>query len=130
MTARSTAISLTRSNLTSIFSEPNANARLSAIQQLWAPSGDCLFIDALGVFKSHQAISDMVEKILGMGSEGDVFTELDEVDVLSWDEEQDLWVTRVKWGTGAPGGEFKLKGWDVVTIVGGKIKACYTFLET
>ena len=52
-----------------------------------------------------------------------------EVECLQKDEEGDLWVTRVKWGVGPPGGEHALSGWDVVTIEGGKIKACYTFLD-
>lgn len=41
-----------------------------------------------------------------------------------------MWVTRVKWGVGPPEGEYVMTGWDVLTIVGGKIKACYTFLDS
>ena len=53
-----------------------------------------------------------------------------EVDVLQKDDKEDLWVTRIKWGVGSPGGEFKLTGMDVLTIVAGRIEKCYTFLET
>jgi hypothetical protein len=52
-----------------------------------------------------------------------------DVDVLQRDEREDLWVTRLKWGVGPPGGEFKLTGEDVLTIVAGRIKSCYTFLD-
>jgi hypothetical protein len=51
------------------------------------------------------------------------------VEYLKHDEEADLWVTRVKWGVGPPGGSYAMTGWDIVTIVGGKIQALYTFLE-
>ena len=62
-----------------------------------------------------------------------------EIEALKYDPEDDVWVTRVKWGVRSPpppsssGGEeeeeLALTGWDVLTIVGGKIKACYTFLD-
>jgi hypothetical protein len=52
-----------------------------------------------------------------------------EVECLKHDEGTDTWVTRVKWGVGTSKEEVKLTGWDVLTIVGGKIKACYTFLD-
>jgi hypothetical protein len=52
-----------------------------------------------------------------------------EVDVLQKDEKEDLWVTRLKWGVGPPEGELKLTGEDVLTIVEGRIKSCYTFLD-
>lgn len=52
-----------------------------------------------------------------------------DTDVLSEDKETDTWVTRLKWGVGPKGGEFVLTGEDIVTIVGGKIKALYTFLD-
>lgn len=49
---------------------------MKAIADLWVPSSDVLFIDALGVFKSHEAISEMVEKIQGMSGESDKFVAL------------------------------------------------------
>lgn len=52
-----------------------------------------------------------------------------DVDVLAEDKETGTWVTRVKWGVGPPGGAFVVTGEDVVTIVGGKIKTLYTFLD-
>jgi hypothetical protein len=52
-----------------------------------------------------------------------------EVDVLQNDEKENLWVTRLKWGVGPPGGEFTLTGLDVLTIVAGRIERCYTFLD-
>jgi hypothetical protein len=54
-----------------------------------------------------------------------------EVECLKHDEEEDVWVTKVKWGIKMAGnGDMGLKGEDVLTIVGGKIKACYTFLDS
>jgi hypothetical protein len=52
-----------------------------------------------------------------------------EVECLKHDEETDTWVTRVRWGVGVMKDELNLTGWDVLTIVGGRIKACYTFLD-
>lgn len=49
--------------------------------------------------------------------------------MLKEDAETDTWVTRLKWGLGPTGGEFALTGEDVVTIVGGKIKAMYAFVD-
>jgi hypothetical protein len=52
------------------------------------------------------------------------------VECLKHDEEDDIWVTKVRWGIKTPTGEkLALTGLDVLTIVGGKIKACYTFLD-
>jgi hypothetical protein len=59
-------------------------------------------------------------KLIGLG----------DVNVLKEDAETDTWFTRLRWGVGPKGGEFVLTGEDVVTIVGGKIKALYTFLDT
>jgi hypothetical protein len=50
--------------------------RMQAIADLWVPSPDVVFVDALGVFKSHEAISGMVDKIQGMGGDGDEFIAL------------------------------------------------------
>ncbi|KAH7126950.1 hypothetical protein B0J11DRAFT_290328 [Dendryphion nanum] len=129
MTSKAQAIQLTKDNLHRIFGETDEKKRLEAIASIWVPSSDLLFVDPLGVFKTHQGISDMVAKLQELGP-GQVFSERGEVDVLQPDEEQDLWVTKVKWGVGPPGGALLLTGEDVLTIVGGKIKALYTFLDT
>ncbi|KAF2823452.1 hypothetical protein CC86DRAFT_372402 [Ophiobolus disseminans] len=129
MTSHSRATQLTSLNLSAIFSERHIPTRLATIASLWVSSGDALFVDPLGVFKTHDAISGMVDRILSMGSERDEFFELSEVECLQHDDESDTWVTRVKWGVGASREDVKLVGWDVLTIVGGRIKACYTFLE-
>ena len=53
------------------------------------------------------------------------------MEYLKHDDEDDVWVTKVKWGIkAADSGEIGSKGEDVLTIVGGKIKACYTFLDS
>ena len=53
-----------------------------------------------------------------------------DVECLRHDQDGDVWVTRVKWGVGPKDGQLKLTGWDVATIVEGRIKACYTFLDS
>lgn len=54
-----------------------------------------------------------------------------DVECLKHDDEEDIWVTKVKWGIKAgDSGEMGLTGEDILTIVGGKIKACYTFLDS
>jgi len=75
-TPQSRAIDLTLLNLTNIFGQKDKTTRMQAIADLWAPSSDVLFVDTLGVFKSHEAISEMVEKIQGMSGEGDEFVAL------------------------------------------------------
>jgi len=75
-TPQSRAIDLTLLNLTAIFGQKDQPTRIEAIHDLWVRSSDVLFVDALGVYKSHEAISGMVEKIQGMGGEGDEFVAL------------------------------------------------------
>jgi hypothetical protein len=76
MTTKAQAIHLIKQNLHAIFGERNIEKRLFKIANLWVSSNDVLFVDAMGVFKSHQAISGMVDKILAMGGPEDVFSEL------------------------------------------------------
>lgn len=52
-----------------------------------------------------------------------------DIECLKHDDEDDTWVTRVKWGVGQKDKKPKLTGWDVLTIVHGRIRACYTFLD-
>jgi hypothetical protein len=76
MTSQSQAVTLTKANLHSIFGERNVQTRLSNIANIWVSSSSVLFVDPAGVYKSHQAISDMTDKILAMGGPDDVFSEL------------------------------------------------------
>ena len=41
----------------------------------------------------------------------------------------DISVSRITWGLGPKGEEFKAKGTDIITIRDGKIERCYTFLD-
>jgi hypothetical protein len=146
MTPQERAVTLTLLNLSDIFGQKDVGKRLKNISDLWVPSNEVLFVDAMGVFKSHQAISDMVDEITSMGGPEDQFISLGtytcpkevccgadsegDVECLKHDEEDDVWVTKVKWGIKtSAGSELGLTGLDVLTIVGGKIKACYTFLD-
>jgi hypothetical protein len=64
------------------------------------------------------------------GRLGTVLTSVGDVECLKHDEEDDIWVTKVRWGIETPAArELTLTGLDVLTIVGGKIKACYTLLD-
>jgi hypothetical protein len=76
MTTQSQATSLTKGNLHTIFGERNVKTRLSNIANIWVPSSDVLFVDPTDVYKSYEAISGMVDKILAMGGPEDVFSEL------------------------------------------------------
>jgi hypothetical protein len=76
MTSRPRAIQLTSLNLSAIFGERHVPTRLTAIADLWVPSGDALFVDPSGVFKTHDAIGGMVDRILCMGGPEDGFFEL------------------------------------------------------
>ncbi|KAF2632531.1 hypothetical protein BU25DRAFT_487009 [Macroventuria anomochaeta] len=129
MTSQIRAAELTKLNIHAIFGEKDAAKRLQVISSTWAVSGEILFVDATGVYKAHDAISAMVEKIQSLGGPDDEFVDLSEVECLKHDVEEDIWVTRVKWGVGPKGAAPGLTGWDVLTIVGGRIKACYTFLD-
>lgn len=146
MTTQARAIELTKLNIHAIFGERDAPQRLDNIAQIWVASGQALFVEPQGIFKTYEEISAMVEKIQGFGGPDDKFVELSEyakaaqvtrltdmykgeVECLKHDEQDDVWVARLKWGVGAKDAAPRMTGWDVVTIVGGKIKACYTFLN-
>lgn len=82
MTAKHTAISLTLRNLSGIFGESNAQKRMQAIADLWVPSDEMFFVDAMWVLRSHGGINEMVEKIQSWGAEGDEFVELGRLEFL------------------------------------------------
>ncbi|KAH6620332.1 hypothetical protein C7974DRAFT_231302 [Boeremia exigua] len=129
MTSRDRAVELTKLNIHTIFGERDVTKRLQAMSDTWAASGEISFVDTMGVFKTHESISEMVEKIQGFGGPEDVFVELGDVECLKYGEEEDMWVTRVKWGVGPKDAKPGMTGWDVLTITGGRIKACYTFID-
>ena len=51
-----------------------------------------------------------------------------EVEILT--QAGDSSISRIKWGLGPPGEDFKAKGTDIITIRDGKIERCYTFIDT
>lgn len=130
MTAKSRAIQLTRLNVSKIFGEKSAESRLKTMSELWVPSSETFFVDSTGVFKSHEAISEMIDHFQSLDGPQDELVELGEVETLKYDEQDDVWVTRLKWGVVAPGEPPKVTGWDVVTVVKGRIKACYAFVDS
>jgi hypothetical protein len=77
MTTKDKAIQLTKDNLHLVFGETSAPKRLEKIGELYVPSSEALFVDPMGVFKTHEAISDMVAKLQALGP-GQVFTEIGE----------------------------------------------------
>lgn len=51
---------------------------MQAIANLCVPSPDVLFVDAHGVLKSYEAISNVVKKTPSMGGGSDEFVALDD----------------------------------------------------
>lgn len=154
---KESVIALTRLTLFTAFAEKDATKRLSMIKDSWVPSGDCLFIDPSGVYKTHESINDMVsnlQKIIDghelrelsttpifyfllsmrvmLFTNNDVLkcglTLLGEYVILHPDG-SDTWVVNVRWGIGQREGAPNMTGLDVVTIVEGKMKAVYTFID-
>jgi hypothetical protein len=78
MTSQSRATTLTSLNLNAIFGEKDVQKRLKNIADLWVASGDAFFVEPLGVFKTHEEISGMVDHIQGLGGPEDGFIELSE----------------------------------------------------
>lgn len=76
MTTKERAIKITKENLHLVFGETSAPKRLEKISELYVPS-EVLFVDPMGVFKTHEAISDVVTNLQAMGP-GQVFSELGE----------------------------------------------------
>ena len=67
MTSKSRAIAITTENLTLVFGETDASKRKQKLTDLWYGDNEVLFIDPLGVFKTHEAILGLIEKLLAMG---------------------------------------------------------------
>jgi hypothetical protein len=78
MTSQARATELTRLNIHGIFDEREASKRFKTMSEIWVASGEALFVDPLGVFKTYEAISAVVEKIQGFGGPKDEFVELSE----------------------------------------------------
>lgn len=76
MTSQDRAIEITKINLQDIFGERDATKRLRTISDTWGASGEVLFVDETGVFKTHEAISGVVETIQSLGDPDDGFIEL------------------------------------------------------
>ncbi|OAK97861.1 hypothetical protein IQ06DRAFT_296138 [Phaeosphaeriaceae sp. SRC1lsM3a] len=125
---KESVIALTKLNLFDVFGETDATKRLAMIRESWVPSGECHFVDPNGVFKTHESINDMVTELQKMIA-GQEFREMSDYTVLAPDTSNDIWVAQVRWGVGPPDGEPSMTGLDVVTVVAGKIKACYTFID-
>jgi hypothetical protein len=75
MATKEQAIQLTKDNLHLVFGERDVTKRLETISVKYVLSSEVLFIDPMGVYRSHQAVSDMVSKLQEMGPE-DVFSEI------------------------------------------------------
>lgn len=75
MATKEQAIQLMKDNIHLVFGERDVTKRLETISSSYVPSSEVLFIDPMGVHRSHQAISDYVSKLQEMGPE-DVFSEI------------------------------------------------------
>lgn len=76
MTSKARAVELTKLNIFAVFGEIDVQQRLKNITETWVPSDEVFFVDAMGVFKSHEAISNLVGQIQGLGGPTDEFVEL------------------------------------------------------
>jgi len=128
MTTSTVVTKILQDNLYLIFGESDPEKRLVALSQLWVPSSNSLFIDPLGIFRSHQAISDLVGS-LHKENQGWEFKETGPVQILFESSEEDLRVARLPWSYGPPGEDPKVTGEDVATLKEGKIQTLYTFLD-
>ena len=147
MTSSSTVSKISLDNLHLVFDELDPAKRLAELSRLWVPSPDCMFIDPEGVYRSHEAVSD-VTGALQKRYPGAVFTELGNqaspllngleliigarigpVEVINEAPDEDIRIARLPWRYGKPGETLAITGLDVLTIVGGKIKSLYTFID-
>jgi hypothetical protein len=100
-----------------VFDETDLDKRKAAIADLWVEDG--LFIDPVGVFRGHEAISTAVDG-LHETIPGSLFT------VTSAVQEQ-FGVGYVSWEYGPPGGDPVVKGIDVGSMKNGKLVTLYAF---
>lgn len=75
MTTSTAIAKFLQDNLYSVFAETDPPKRLAAMSRLWVPSSESLFVDPIGLFRSHDAISDLIDT-LQKKHPGMVFTEL------------------------------------------------------
>ena len=75
MTTQEQAIQITKDDLHLIFGESDVTKRKKSLSKLWVSSSDSACISPFGVEDSHQAISDLVDKLFAQ-TPGLVFKEL------------------------------------------------------
>lgn len=75
MTSSKDVSLIVRENLHLVFGEVDPDKRLKELSRLWAHSSKSLFIDPLGLFCGHKAISNLIGSLLAQYP-GMVFTEL------------------------------------------------------
>ncbi|KAF2664017.1 hypothetical protein BT63DRAFT_443840 [Microthyrium microscopicum] len=122
MSSEQAVSKLLQDNLVLVFSETSHEKRLQGLHRLWSPNGDCLFIDHFGVFKNHNDISILVGTLLDKFV-GKVFSVRGSVQILAYDEENDIQIARLLWTFG------DILGEDVATIAQGRIQKMYTFID-
>ena len=63
------ALAVVKANLHEVFEETNPSKRKAAIERLWVPSNDALFVDPDNIFHGHDAIdgcvAGLVERFAG-----------------------------------------------------------------
>jgi hypothetical protein len=134
-------------NLFQVFGEANHDKRLAALAKLWTADSDCLFIDPMGVFRTHNDISTFIGK-LQEKHDGKIFTVRStwfwfcsetslliyhylsgSAQILFYGDDDSLRVARLSWTYGLPGQVPEITGEDVATVVSGKIQRMYTFID-
>jgi hypothetical protein len=75
MTSPTTISKIVQENLHAVFGEEDPQKRLSVLARLWVPSTESLFIDPLGLFHGHDAISGIISSLHAQYP-GMIFSEL------------------------------------------------------
>lgn len=73
MTSTQEVSKILHDNLFHVFGEEDYEKRLASLSQLWVADSECIFIDPMGIFRTHKDISDFIGKLLG-DNVGKVFT--------------------------------------------------------
>ncbi|KAK6340068.1 hypothetical protein TWF730_001841 [Orbilia blumenaviensis] len=115
--------SILKENLYEVFGSTSHEDRLKNLARLWSP--DAIFIDPMGIFKTHEEVSGA---IAGLQQDGWVFSELGDVQVTS-PPDSEISVAMLRWGYGKPGETPEVTGLDVISIKDGKVERLYTFLD-
>ena len=110
---------LLKRNLHEVFAERDADRRLAAITELFAP--DCIFSSPKGRHLGRDAVNHAVTALQARLPDH-VFSELGDAQTL-----QDA--GRLAWAFGPPADPTRITGLDLIVLKEDRIGALYTFLD-